>query len=49
MTTYKVEISTDKQRCAQCGKLKTGCYKKEGNNYYMCQECILKNIQKIRR
>jgi hypothetical protein len=46
MPTYRIEISTDKQVCAQCGKKKIGCYRKEGNDYYLCTDCILNNIEK---
>lgn len=41
---YNVEISTDKQKCVQCGKIKTGCYKQEIGSY-ICTTCILLNIK----
>jgi len=45
MAVYKIDLSIDNQKCEQCGKIKKGCYKKEGNDYWICQECILKNIK----
>ena len=42
--TIKIEISVDKQKCVQCGKIKIGCYKQESGRY-ICPTCILSNIK----
>jgi ribosomal protein L37AE/L43A len=41
---YEIEISTDKQKCTQCGKLKKGCYRQKNNNW-ICTKCIFENIE----
>ena len=40
---YEIEVSSDRQKCAQCGKLKKGCYRQKNNNW-ICTKCIFKNI-----
>ncbi len=44
MKTYNVEVSIDKQECAQCHKMKKGCYRRQGG-VYICQECVIQNIK----
>jgi|WetSurMetagenome_2_1015567.scaffolds.fasta_scaffold188262_5 hypothetical protein len=41
---YEIEISADKQKCVQCGKLKKGCYRQKNNNW-ICTKCIFNNIE----
>jgi ribosomal protein L37AE/L43A len=41
---YEIEISADKQKCSQCGKLKKGCYRQKNNNW-ICTKCIFENIE----
>lgn len=44
MATYEINVNCDKQVCGQCGKKGKGYY--ETKNAYICQECVLKNIQR---
>lgn len=44
----KIDVSLEKQKCKQCGKSKTGCYKlsENENDQWICQDCVMNNIKK---
>ena len=42
---YEIEISTDKQKCIQCNKIKKGCYRQKDGNF-ICIKCIFENIER---
>jgi len=47
MKTHNINISCNKQVCAQCGKSGKGyyeCTKSPGK--YICQKCVLDNIKR---
>ena len=42
-----IEVSADKQRCGQCGKIGTGFFKCHNDSTkYICDKCIMKNIDR---
>jgi hypothetical protein len=44
---FTITISTDKEVCIKCGKKGTGFFEcKDAPGKYICQKCVLKNIEK---
>jgi len=42
-----ININTDKQICAQCGKEGTGYYEAiNSKEKYICHKCVIKNIER---
>jgi len=47
MATFEINVSTEKQKCAQCGKIGTGYYKaKNKPGKYICPKCVMDNIKR---